>query len=372
MEQLLHRAAEIVLQSRDLAFAHLDRHGVVMAHSANFIAQLGLVGESALGQSAWAWDVLVGAEADLQAVLAGHSPQFDVLQVQISDRHFVNVHVLALQPGHPEHGWLMLVHNITPLALLQQALTQERNELRLAQAQLRAANAELDRLNRFRLFMLSMVAHDLRAPLAALRGYAELVEARVAARHRPYLHRIVGLTERANLLIQNLIDLGQLERGALALRRSRVDFTALCENVLTAHQPLAALRKQTLTLHAPAEPVYAQADAERVQQILDNLLNNAIKYTPAGGQIAIHLTAEPGQVSLEVRDTGPGLTAEQQANLFQLHYRTEPTRQSKAPGSGLGLFIVKTLATAHGGTVTVHSAPGLGSVFRVVLPAGEP
>lgn len=368
MDRLLQRVADIVLQSPNLGYAAVDGQGLVTAHSANFTMQMALAGASLVGQSVWAWDMLVGAEADVQAVLAGTQTQVTVTQLQVSDGHYVDVHVLALEPGNPQAGWLLLVYNVTDLAHTQQALTQERNDLRLAQEQLSTANAELDRLNRFKTFMLSMVAHDLRSPLAAMRGYAEMALARLPSRHHAHLQRIIGLTERANLLIQNLIDLGQLERGQIAVRAAPVDVNALCAEAVATHQAQAALRWQTLTLSLPETPVLAWADAQRVQQMLGNLLSNALKYTPPGGQIEVALAQTEAQAIIEVADTGPGLTEAQRANLFQLHYRTEPARQNNVPGSGLGLFIVKTLAEAQHGTVQMESTPGVGSVFRVELP----
>lgn len=368
MDRLSQRVADIVLQSPNLAYAAVDGQGMVTAHSANFTMQMALVGASVVGQSVWAWDMLVGSEADLQAVLAGHRFQFTLPQVQVHPGHYVDVHMLAFQPGNPQAGWLLLVHNVTDLARTQQALTQDRNTLRLAQEQLHAANAELDRLNRFKTFMLSMVAHDLRAPLAAMRGYAEMALARLPSRHHAHLQRIVGLTERANLLIQNLIDLGQLERGQIAVRAAPVDVNALCAEAVATHQAQAALRRQTLTLSLPESPVLALADAQRAYQMLGNLLSNALKYTPPAGRITLTVRATLSHAIIEVADTGPGLTEAQRANLFQLHYRTELARQNNMPGSGLGLFIVKTLAEAQHGTVQVESTPGVGSAFRIGLP----
>lgn len=368
MDRLSQRVADIVLQSPNLAYAAVDGQGMVTAHSANFTMQMALVGASVVGQSVWAWDVLVGAEADVQAVLAGTQTQVTVTQLQVPAGHYVDVHVLALESGNPQAGWLLLVHNVTDMARTQQALTQERNDLRLAQEQLHAANAELDRLNRFKTFMLSMVAHDLRAPLAAMRGYAEMALARLPSRHHAHLQRIVGLTERANLLIQNLIDLGQLERGQIAVRAAPVDVNALCAEAVATHQAQAALRRQTLTLSLPESPVLALADAQRAYQMLGNLLSNALKYTPPAGRITLTVRATLSHAIIEVADTGPGLTEAQRANLFQLHYRTELARQNNMPGSGLGLFIVKTLAEAQHGTVQVESTPGVGSAFRIGLP----
>ncbi len=369
MNKLSLYVADLALQSLNVAYAVLDEQGVVTTHSDNFIAQLGLVGTSASGQCALTWDMLVGAEPDLRAVLVGALPQLILRQVQVYDARYVDVHVMALEPGNPQAGWLMLVHDVSELARMQQALTQDRNDLRLTQARLQAANTELDRLNRFKRFMLLMVAHDLRAPLAAMRGYAEIALTRLPNRHHHYIERIIGLIDHNNLLIQNLIDLEQFERGELVIQPSQINLNDIVADVLAAHQPLAALRLQTLRLHSPAQLVYAWADAGRVQQILYNLLNNALKYTPSGGEIELSLTQVSSQVIIQVSDTGPGLTATQRANLFQLHYRTEPTRQAKVPGSGLGLFIVKILAEAQHGKVQVDSTPGVGSVFSIVLPA---
>ena len=146
---------------------------------------------------------------------------------------------------------------------------------------------------------------------------------------------------------------------------SPVDVTALAQDGVQSFQALAGQRGLTLRLQAPPGPVPAEVDSERVLQVLANLIGNAIKFTPAGG--AIHLRVEPfdDRVELTVADTGPGIAAEDQASVFDRFWQAD---RSERRGMGLGLYIARSIAEAHGGRLTLESELGRGSTFRFSVP----
>jgi signal transduction histidine kinase len=217
---------------------------------------------------------------------------------------------------------------------------------------------------------LAMVSHDLRAMLGGLALNAALVvkgassdsgnNSVVLAAAR--IQRVVGRMDR---LVGDLIDIASLEAGRLRLVCSPVDVTALAQDGVQSFQALAGQRGLTLRLQAPPGPVPAEVDSERVLQVLANLIGNAIKFTPAGG--AIHLRVEPfdDRVELTVADTGPGIAAEDQASVFDRFWQAD---RSERRGMGLGLYIARSIAEAHGGRLTLESELGRGSTFRFSVP----
>lgn len=251
----------------------------------------------------------------------------------------------------------------------EQRIIQERNEVRLLSAELQRANAELRRLNDFKSTILSMAAHDLRTPLAALSVRLDLLleDLQTGQETIPHLETVRWMrhsVSRMNYLLSGLLDREQAERGVLRLSLAPCDLVKLLQRVVSMAPPDATGR---IELKTPGK-LEIVADDRRLQQVFFNLMENALKYTPADQKVTIALRRSREEAVVEVSDRGKGMTPEEVARLFQMFYRTEEARTSTIPGTGLGLFIVKTLVEAHKGRVEVDSRPGQGTTFRVYLP----
>jgi len=172
-------------------------------------------------------------------------------------------------------------------------------------------------------------------------------------------------------LIEDLRTLTRAEAGRLSLKLEPVDPAALAQRLATEFLPLAQDQKITLdTAIAPDLPPI-RADADRLRQVFSNLLANALAHTPSGGRITVSAQRRDAVVRFDVADTGPGLTPEQAAHVFERFYRTDDARQRDQGGSGLGLAIAQELVRLHGGRIAVSSAPGVGSAFAVEIPIAD-
>lgn len=229
-----------------------------------------------------------------------------------------------------------------------------------------AARLEAD--ERLRRELLAAVAHELRTPLAnvqanleaILDGVAEPTPERVAA-----LHTQTVLLSR---LVSDLRDLTLAQAGALPLQRSRVDLGAVCREVVEALQPWLDERQLAVRLETEG-PVWAWADLQRVRQVVQNLVHNAVRFSPPAGTVRLLLASRGEWVELVVEDEGPGIPVEDLERVFEPFYRADPSRSRHSGGSGLGLAVVKHLVLAHGGTVRAERRPQGGSRFVVRLPA---
>ena len=244
--------------------------------------------------------------------------------------------------------------------------------------------------------MMADIAHELRTPLAVIRGQVEALEDGVFPLDHDNLAPIRDQSLLLARLVDDLRDLALAEAGRLPLECSEVDLLGLVQRVAAAFRPHAHGKGITLTIDEPShESATAPssrtrgesqdsgarvggkgsvsmpliwADAQRVEQILANLLSNAIRHTPEGGRVAITLSAQADQVRLRVQDSGPGIPPEDLPHIFDRFYRSDKARSRAEGGTGLGLSIARRLAQAHGGDIAAASTPGLGATFTVVLP----
>jgi two-component system OmpR family sensor kinase len=214
-------------------------------------------------------------------------------------------------------------------------------------------------------------SHELRTPLTSVRGLAEygLQQGEVADREE--LLRLMGLIAgeagRMGRLVEDLLLLARFDAGR-PLDRRPVDLASIAAEAVQRARIVAPGRPVTLRA---VEPVIVSADAERLRQIIDNLIGNAIQHTPPQSPVTVTVTSQPGRGRLTVADQGPGMTQEQSARVFERFYRTDGARARASGGAGLGLAIAASLAAAHGGELTVDTEPGRGAAFHLVLPQAD-
>jgi two-component system phosphate regulon sensor histidine kinase PhoR len=233
---------------------------------------------------------------------------------------------------------------------------------------------ELRRLEGLRRDFVSNVSHELKTPLTSIQAYADsLLEGGLddPGINRNFVERIVEQSERLRELILDIISLAQIESQQELLDRQPCSLNELVEEGLRTHQGPARAGGLELRPEVPDAPVVLSADHEALRTILDNLVSNAIRYTPAGGVVTIRLATTADEARLEVEDTGIGIGAEHRERVFERFYRVDKARSREVGGTGLGLSIVKHLVGLLGGRVELESEQGRGSRFRVSLPLGS-
>lgn len=313
---------------------------------------LGFSVQSALGRHLWEvvrlrqlHDLLRELASSERAARNAEQPQVprSEFRVPSSDRS-VSVHIAEL-PGLPSRGAVLVFHDTT----------------------------ELRRLERLRHEFVANVSHELKTPLAIITACVEtLIEGAVDdPQHRgQFLEQIAGEALRLHNLIVDLLQLARIESETEAFTHEALDLARSVRECIQRHQTLAEGKQQQLEASPPADgPVLAWADEEALQQILDNLVNNALKYTPEGGRVQVRWRREGKQVVLEVEDTGIGIAAADLQRIFERFYRVDKARSRQLGGTGLGLSIVKHLTQALQGSVRAESQAGRGTTFTVTLPA---
>lgn len=229
---------------------------------------------------------------------------------------------------------------------------------------------QLERQEKLRRDMLADVSHELRHPLHVLLGSQQAILDGVYPLTMQEIDRLLEQTRNLSSLVDDLHELAQAEARELSLHMQRTNLSELLYYTTEAFRPLALSGSIELISDIPQSPVYALVDAARVRQVVQNLLVNAIRYTPAGGSVNVSLSiAERDFVKISIKDSGIGIKPENIASIFDRFYREDSSRERVLPGSGLGLAITKALVEAHGGRIEVHS-PGvdLGSTFTVFMP----
>lgn len=234
-------------------------------------------------------------------------------------------------------------------------------------------SAELAGLDRMRREFLANVSHDLRSPLTSIGGYVEaMIDGAIPEEKRDaYLGLIREQTQRMNRLVNDLLEVARMEAGQVVLSKVPYNLTEWIRRLLAALHPDFARRKLTVELTGEAEDVWVYADPDRIDQVLSNLLLNAIQFSPDGQTIEVSVERKGKAAVVSVRDYGVGIPPEDLERIWQRFYKSDKARSARS-GSGLGLSIVRHVLEQHGTRATVESRPGAGSRFSFELPVVDP
>ena len=254
---------------------------------------------------------------------------------------------------------------------LRAAEQRAREEVEDAHRLLAEQNEQLVAADRMKDEFIGMISHDLRTPLVSATGFLELLADGDAGELNEEQRRYVGFVQRASdrLLrqIEDLLVAASLQAGRFALDRDEVALAEIAEESVEGQRAVAASKGVELRLSVEPAPL-VQADPLRLAQVIDNLISNAIKFTPKDGTVEVRVLADSDRAVLEVADSGIGIPDVEQSALFERFFRTSNAVERRIPGTGLGLYIVKSLVQAHGGVITLRSVAGEGTTFRVELP----
>lgn len=364
-------AAKTYNANRLMAYAQLSPDLTILQVSPNFAE---MAPAQPLAEVLWEF---VGVSEALHDVLAGNVAQFRLEHVNREQpdgsMNYLSFVVYALEQETKQSGLLLLVEDTTEYGRLHHELVQDRNELRLTQQKLADTNEELIKLNRMKSLFLTMAAHDLRTPLSAIHGYSDMLLDGVVPLNSDkslgYINVIHQQSARLNQLIDDIVDLDMIEQGKLILNPSPCNINELISETITAFKFHLERRSITVQDERSPNPITVLADSEKMLRVFYNLIGNAIKYIPKSGQITLTTQELADKIIIQIKDNGPGMSEEQQNRLFTLYYRTKEAEASTVRGSGLGLFIVKTIVEAHQGQISVDSQLNQGSTFTIQLPA---
>jgi signal transduction histidine kinase len=306
--------------------------------------------------------VLSDMEAEEQGLLAAQ----DLVAQASTNATYITLGVATLV----DIALLIAIVYLAGRALARrEQVAQERAEL-LTQEQ--AARQVAESAVRARDEFLSIASHELRSPLTVLLGSAQTLQRRVAReggmseRSLQTLAVIPQQASRLRALIEAMLDVTRIEQGQLTLATGPLDLAAVVRRVV--EEARATTDLHTLTCEGAQQPIYVTGDAVRLEQVLHNLVENAIKYSPHGGEIRVRLARRGTQVEVAVNDEGIGIPAAAQAQLFKRFYRAPNASAAHISGTGIGLYVIREIVTLHEGTIAVASMEGCGSTFTVSLP----
>ena len=292
-------------------------------------------------------------------------------------------------PQYPASGWRgafvittvaavtgLMVQRLSQDSRRRTALLEEQTDrLTRASGQLAAQNERLLELDRLKDEFVATASHELRTPLTSLSGYLEMsldpAEGPLSPTREGHLRIVQRNADRLAALVDQLLFLARADSHPLELDRQPVDLADVVNEAAETARPAAAAKNISLVI-AEEAPQGVLADRPQLIRIVDNLVANAVKFTPEGGSVRVSARREGDTAVLEVTDTGLGIPHAEQSDLFNRFFRGTNAIEKAIPGSGLGLAISQVIAEAHGGTIELESTAGIGSTFRLVLPLAAP
>ena len=347
------------------------------------------IDESYLGKNLLqVFPALIGNETVLQNLLQGLETQLEIDWVHFEEVNHTTRYVSLVDLPYYDKGQITgLLHlaiDETEAGTLTQNLAQSRNELRLLKEKLNKQNIELEQANKelrdldeMKSMFVSVAAHELRSPLTAINGYVELLLSGqwepLSPEQDEILQIIKGSIDRLKNVAEDLTDITRLESDQMELWLEPTDISYLIQTIKTSFKAQLDIKEQNLSYVIPSDLPWVYCDPNRALQIMTNLVSNATKYTPSGGEIIIKakLTASEKHVQISVKDTGVGISVEDQEKLFKRFFRAKNASHLKVEGIGLGLYITRSLVELHGGEIWLDSEPEQGSCFHITLPVAS-
>lgn len=251
----------------------------------------------------------------------------------------------------------------------QRVVTSSRDEVGQLAVAFNRMSSELENVERLRRDLVANVSHELKTPISALRAHLENLLDGVESADPQTLQVMLAQSERLGRLVDQLLELSRLESGDVPLDRRAVPLPQLVARVMSEIRVTSSRGDVEISQDVAEDLPPVFADAERVHQVLFNLLDNAVRFTPAGGCVSISAARRNGAIEVTVSDTGPGIPAEHLPRVFDRFYRVDPARSRDEGGTGIGLAIARSVVEAHGGRIWAASEPGRGSAFTFELPA---
>ena len=271
-------------------------------------------------------------------------------------------------------GFVISALVLLRVAGLVGALDEVGRTERLARSEAELANVRLMELDRLKDEFVGMISHDLRTPLTSITGYVELLRDEETGplndEQRTFLEVVARNSDRLLHLVNDLLFVARLESGRLELEREELDLGEVAADTVENARPQAATKRLTLSFEGNG-PALVLGERARLARLLDNLVSNAIKFTPEEGRVSVRVSTVADSVLLEVSDSGIGIPEEERVHLFERFFRSSGAVARQIPGTGLGLYISKAIAEAHEGNIDAESNDGLGTTFRVQLPAAR-
>jgi len=367
LERLRHlqrHGFEFMVQNvEDYAIFMLDPEGRVMSWNAGSERISGYSEAEVLGQEHTIFypseDAATGKPMQLlEAAIAEGSVEDDGWRVRKSgERFWAHSAVTAVRDEHTLLGFVSVVRDMT-----------EPRRIEAIEREL----AALGKLDRMKDDFLSVISHELRTPLNFITGFASILDDEVAGPLNPtqhdYVKKVLNGADRMLFHVNNLVEMSRLSAGKLSLHPAHTDYAGLIAHVLAVLGPLAENKRIGLATDVQVEGEVL-LDGQRISQVISNLVDNAIKFTPEGGCVAIKAYAEGDRLVTEVADTGIGIAADDLPKIFQRFVQLDMTSTRTVGGTGLGLAICKSIVEAHGGSIGVRSeGTGHGSTFWFTLP----
>jgi len=327
-------------------------------------------------------DRWIRAGSDRSATYTDLPPGSYTFQVRASNNDGVWNRVgtslaITILPPWWRTRWAYALYALAILATLYWIRRHEMNRLRLkARLAVQRAEAEqLRELDRARSRFFANVSHEFRTPLTLTLGPLDDLRSGLHGALAPAVTEQVELARRnagrVLDLIEQVLDVARLEAGRTKLRATRLELGAATRSLARSFAPLAEREQLSLEVQVPARAVEVYADPEHLEKIFSNLLSNALKFTPAGGRVRVSVDAGAESARVSVRDSGPGIPAEELARVFDRFHRADDPATRNRPGTGLGLALAKELAELHGGSLQVESTLGFGSTFTLILRRGR-
>lgn len=355
-----------VITNAPVVLAAVDRDGVFTFFEGDAVTVLGVRPGELVGQSIFEvykdYPDIIGNN---RFVLAGNSL---TASVTVGEAVFETRYLPTFEGGRVT-GAVIVGTDVTERK-------QAEDDLRLYQEVLEQKNAELERANAHKDDFIAKMSHEFRTPLTAIIGFSELLkddargtaDARNTRQQLEYLDLILDSGHHILSLVNDLLDMSKIRVGMMELQPEPVDFVRLATEALRVVEHAAERKDLRLSVSTPQSSLRLEADARKVKQILYNLLANAVKFTPAGGQVQLVIAEDEREVRTEVTDTGPGIAPRDQERLFRAFVQLRDPGAEGYHGTGLGLTLTKQLAELHGGRVWLRSEVGRGSTFGFALP----